>query len=40
MYQIHTFKNNLNDDEMISQLVWCVNYSIKHIFYDNNNKTV
>ena len=31
MYQIHNFKNNLNDEEMISQLV-CVKYSINIFF--------
>ena len=37
--QIHTFKNNLHDEEMlVSHLVWCTNYIIKgNLFHDKNN---
>ena len=33
LYQIHTFNNNLNDEEMITSHLMCV---IKQLFYDKN----
>ena len=37
-YQIHTFKDSPNDEEMlISHLIKCVHYIIKNLFHDKNN---
>ena len=33
MYQIHTFNNNLNDEEMVTSHLMC---AIKQLFYDKN----
>ena len=39
LYQIHTINKNLNDKGILISHLWWVNYIIKNLFHDKNNKT-